>query len=408
MKRSYIILLAIVLFVVIVVISLRQSCRPEDLIHILETEANIKIIVGERLSDKNTIVLKDKKFICNWLTPNDLGISESYIKNEWNALDLENVLYKMLLKDDTIYKRITQKYWRYLLSSYAASPFKRLAKKNNGIENSKENITFHYDIGNDLYKKMLGYTMQYTCAAGYYDGMTLDEAQSNKMRIIGHKLQLKKGMTVLDIGCGFGSLANYLQETYDVKVTGVTLSKNQYEYATSNFKNATFLLKDYRKVSGTFDRVYSIGMFEHVGRKSYQEYFDTCYKLLKDDGIMLIHTCGTKTRKWPTERFINKYIFPGGEVPHLSHMVAEDKWTMEHFENFGHSYAKTLRAWYRNVTKDNWGGLSPEKYDERFKRIWTFYLLGCAAAFRSTNTLLWQIVYRKRRTSENYVHKRIY
>ena len=267
MKRYIVVLVALLVIAVTAICLLRQTCKPEDLIHILETQANIKIIVGGGLADKNTIVLKDKNCICNWVTPDNLGMSESYIRNEWNAIDLENVIYKLCLNEDALFHRIKQRYWRYLLPTYLSSTFKKRRNRND-LEISKENVTFHYDIGNDLYRKMLGDTMQYTCAAGYRDGMTLDEAQRNKMKIIGRKLQLRKGMTVLDIGCGFGSLANYLQETYDVKVTGVTLSKNQYDYATSNFKNVSFKLMDYRKVIGIFDRVYSIGMFEHVGRKS--------------------------------------------------------------------------------------------------------------------------------------------
>lgn len=400
--NKYIVVAVVVFLLVIIVFSLlSQKCKPEDLIRILETQANIYITEDETNANKDTIVVKNKKYICNWLTSNDLGLSESYIRNEWNAPDLENVIYKMLINYKNLQNTLKQKYWRYVLATYFIPP---LAKNN--LKESKENITFHYDIGNDLFIKMLGKSMQYTCATGFKDGMTLDEAQFNKMEMIGRKLQLKKGMEVLDIGCGFGSLANYLQKTYDVKITGVTLSKNQYTYATTNFKNVTFLLQDYREVKGTFDRVFSIGMFEHVGRNNMQEYFDTCYELLKPDGIMFIHTIGTETKKWDRRCFISKYIFPNCGIPLLSHMI-KDKWIMEHFENFGHSYAKTLRAWYNNVSKDNWGGLPPEKYNERFKRIWTFYLLGCVATFRSTNTLLWQIVYRKRPTYADYVHKRL-
>jgi cyclopropane-fatty-acyl-phospholipid synthase len=271
--------------------------------------------------------------------------------------------------------------------------------RNNTIESSAKNISFHYDIGNDLYNKMLGKHMQYTCAYFNKPNMTLDEAQYAKMELIAKKLDLKPGMKVLDIGCGFGSMANHLANKYKVHVVGVTLSKEQKIYADKNFsnKNVNILVQDYRLVEGKFDRVYSVGMFEHVGRKNYKEYYDKCYDLLKDDGIMLIHSISTTQRKWNHNTFVGKYIFPEFELPHLKDLVGKfsDKWNIEDLQNFGLSYAKTLRAWNKNI--DDWSGL--EKYDTKFRRMWKMYLLGCASTFQNRKTGLWQIIYTKDNTT---------
>jgi cyclopropane-fatty-acyl-phospholipid synthase len=186
-----------------------------------------------------------------------------------------------------------------------------------------------------------------------------------------------------------------LAKKYGAKVTGVTLSRNQKEYADANFSHpdAKILLQDYRHVRGRFDRVLSVGMFEHIGRKNYAEYFDKCHDLLKDNGLMLLHTIGTNSRGWSANSFINKYIFPEGELPHQSNLTGKfiDKWHLEDWQNFGLSYAKTLRRWRANI--GDWSGL--DKYEAKFRRMWQFYLLGCAANFQQKHICLWQIVYTK-------------
>ena len=209
------------------------------------------------------------------------------------------------------------------------------------------------------------------------------------------KLDLKPGMKVLDIGCGYGSMGQHLAKYYGVKVIGCTLSKEQKNFGDKYFAhpNMKIVLVDYRKVEDKFDRVYSVGMFEHVGRKNYKEYFNKCHKLLKDDGLMLLHTIATNSRSWSQNCFINKYIFPEGELPHIKNLTGKfmDKWHLEDWQNMGLSYAKTLRAWRNNI--GNWSGLY--KYNNKFRRMWNYYLMGCAANFQSRGIFLWQIVYTK-------------
>ena len=191
-------------------------------------------------------------------------------------------------------------------------------------------------------------------------------------------------------------MALHLAKKYKVKVTGVTLSKEQIIYANKKFphKDVSIEFKDYRHVEGKFDRVYSVGMLEQVGRKNYHEYYDKCYDLLTENGIMMLHTMTTTQRKWNWNTFICTYIFPGLELPHIESLgkTYTDKWHIEDLQTFGLSYAKTLRRWNDNI--GDWSGL--DKYDETFRRMWKLYLLGCAALFQNRDTSLWQIVYTKK------------
>ena len=264
-----------------------------------------------------------------------------------------------------------------------------------GSDRGQLPISHHYDIGNDLYEIMLGPTMQYTCAYFYQDGVNLDQAQIAKMDLVAKKLDLRPGMNVVDLGCGFGSMPYYLATKYKVNVLGVTLSNEQVKFAKQHYKHSRVEIhyQDYRKVTGKFDRVYSVGMFEHIGRKNYDQYYNKCYQLLKDDGIMLIHCIGTNTRNWTHNCFINKYIFPEGELPHLENLTHTfiDQWHLEDWQNIGMSYAKTLLSWRDNL--GNWEQLP--KYNKQFRRMWDFYRLGCAASFQKRQIYLCQMVYTK-------------
>jgi cyclopropane-fatty-acyl-phospholipid synthase len=254
----------------------------------------------------------------------------------------------------------------------------------------------HYDAGNDLYRAMLDKRMAYTC--GYWKkARTLDDAQEAKLDLVCKKIGLRKDMSVLELGCGWGSFAKFAAERYGAQVTGVTVSKEQVELGNAECKGlpVTIELKDYREVSGVYDRVLSIGILEHVGYKNYRTYMEVADRCLKDDGIAFIHTIGGNISTTMTNPWTDKYIFPNGMLPSIAQIARamEGLFVMEDWHNFGPDYDKTLMAWYDNFEKA-WPRLK-EKYDEHFYRMWKFYLLSSAGGFRSRYNQLWQIVMTK-------------
>jgi cyclopropane-fatty-acyl-phospholipid synthase len=396
-SKVFLYIFAIILLVIIIIIFFAINTNPKKIItKIINENTNLSIVNSGECGD---IIVRNPIMFQKIIRKGEFGLAESYIDGDWDSSNLEKIFLELNLKHDYLINAIKKQLIYFLFSQikFILINF----KSNNTISSSKKNISYHYDIGNNLYTKMLGKTMQYTCAYFYKPNMTLDQAQIAKMELIAKKLNLKKGLRVLDIGCGFGAMAYFLARNFNVIVTGVTISKEQKEYADKNYKhhNLKIELKDYRNVNGKFDRIYSVGMFEHVGRKNYHEYYNKCYELLEDDGIMLLHTIGTKTRKWNFNSFINKYIFPEGELPNLESITKEfsDKWYLEDLHNFGISYSKTLRNWRKNI--GNWKGL--EKYDNKFRRMWDYYLYGCAAAFQTRCAQLWQLVYVKVCTTIN-------
>jgi len=379
---------AIVVSIMVLFFSVKFMINSKELITKLITE-NTNIEIG-----KDIIIHNDKLFD-KLLDKGELGLAESYMDGDWDSNDLGDLLKKLMFYQDILeskakYQTINFLYLK-ILSTYESF------FNTNTLVKSPGNIQKHYDVGNDLYNKMLGEKMQYTCAYFNKENMTLDEAQESKMDLIAKKLDLKEGMEVIDIGCGFGSMAKYLATNYKVKVTGVTLSPEQKKFSDENFghENVSIEVKDYRFVTGKFDRVYSVGMFEHIGSKNYKEYFNKCYDLLKDDGIMFCHTMGiSRPNDHQNEYFASKYIFPEGELPDMLNLTEaySEKWRLEDFQNIGISYSKTFDAWRENI--GNWGSL--EEYDERFKRMWEYYLHLFAENFRCQNFLLFQNVFTKK------------
>lgn len=254
----------------------------------------------------------------------------------------------------------------------------------------------HYDAGNELYQAMLDKNMVYTC--GYWQNAeNLDEAQEAKLDLVCRKIGLEPGMRVLDMGCGWGSFAKYAAENYGAEVTGVTVSREQVELGRQMCAGlpVDIRLEDYRNVNGAYDRVISIGMIEHVGYKNYRTYMETAYNLLKPDGMAFVHTIGNNISTKTGNPWTTKHIFPNSMLPSISYLGAamEDLFVMEDWHNFGPDYDKTLMAWYENFEKA-WPRLK-DRYGERFRRMWHFYLLSSAGAFRSRATQLWQIVMSK-------------
>ena len=405
-KKRKIFFILTILFILIILIIFYKiiTISPDKFItNLVEKNTHIKLITRNNRISKNRnnkdIIVNNRKMFAKIASNGSLGLADSYIDGDWDSNNLEKTIYELLSKSDLLTKEIKKQSINFIFMEINAMVKNRI--QNNSIKSIRNNVSHHYDIGNDLFEKMLGKHMQYTCAYFNKPNMTLDEAQYAKMELIAKKFNLKPNMKILDIGCGFGSMALHLAKRYNVYVIGVTLSKKQKSYADKHFSHpkVTIELKDYRHVKGKFDRVYSIGMFEHVGRKNYKEYYDKCYELLKLNGIMLIHTIGTDNRTVNKNDFSQKYIFPEGELPHLSHLTNSfiDKWYLEDMQNFGISYSKTLNCWRKNI--GNWEGL--EQYDERFRRMWDYYLYGFSACFLSKTLHLWQIVYTKKISDRN-------
>ncbi len=254
----------------------------------------------------------------------------------------------------------------------------------------------HYDIGNDLYRQMLDSRMIYSC--GYWpEAATLEQAQENKLDLVCRKLDLQPGMRLLDIGCGWGGTAKFIAERYEVEVVGCTVSAQQAGLAQEQCRKlpVQILLQDYRTVGGSFDRILSIGMFEHVGYKNYRSYMKTVARMLNDDGLFLLQTIGGNRSEIIVDPWIEHYIFPNSMLPSAKQITSagEGLFIIEDWHNFGSDYDKTLMAWHENFVTA-WPKLK-HAYDQRFYRMWCYYLLCCAGAFRARENQLWQIVFSK-------------
>ena len=274
----------------------------------------------------------------------------------------------------------------------------------NWARKSQRNVAHHYDLNDRLYDLFLDADRQYSCAYWTDPASTLEAAQADKLTHIAAKLALKPGQRVLDIGCGWGGMALYLNKIADVDVLGVTLSEEQIKVARQRAEAAgvanrvKFDLTDYRDVIGKFDRIVSVGMFEHVGPSSYEAFFKKCRNLLSDDGVMLLHTIGRMGSPGVTDAWTAKYIFPGGYSPSLSEIItASEKASLiaTDVETLRLHYAYTLREWYRRVVahRDEIEAL----YDARFYRMWQFYLAGAATSFENGSMCNFQVQYARRR-----------
>jgi cyclopropane-fatty-acyl-phospholipid synthase len=273
----------------------------------------------------------------------------------------------------------------------------------NTASRSRRNVQRHYELSGEIYKLFLDADMQYSCAYFERPDMTLDEAQLAKKRHIASKLCMKPGQNVLDIGCGWGGLGLYLARTFEADVLGVTLSTEQLAVATERAReggledHAHFELRDYRDLTERFDRIVSVGMFEHVGVNHYRTFFEKCAQLLKPDGVMVLHSIGRNGPPYATNAFIRKYIFPGGYIPALSEVlpVIEKAGLMvADLEILRLHYAETLKNWRQRFMANR--DRAKEIYDERFCRMWEFYLAGSEAAFRWQDLMVFQVQLTRR------------
>jgi len=329
----------------------------------------------------------DERFYAQVVRDRELGLGETYQQGWWSAERVDELLVKVLEADLRTRIRPSR---QYVAAAVRARLFNRQT-----IRRAASNASAHYDIGNDLYERMLDKRMIYSC--GYWHGVDdLDSAQEAKLELICRKLHLEPGMHLLDIGCGWGGLAQYAAENHGVRVTGISPAIEQVKEAARRCAGLDVEIKqlDFRQVTGTYDRIVSVGMLEHVGRKNYRPFFDANRELLVDDGIMLHHTIGSNMTKDYTDPWFDKYIFPAGVVPSMEHLgrASRHDWVVEDVHNFGPDYDRTLMAWYDNV-EAAWDDLA--SYGEHFRRTWRYYLLASAASFRVRGLQLWQVVFTK-------------
>lgn len=347
------------------------------------SKADIKIN-GDRPWD---IQIYDERVFNRILAQGSLGFGEAYMDHWWDCTSIDQMLTRIFTAnlEEKIkpLQAILPALWSHILNPQRKSKAFEIGER-------------HYDVGNDLYEQMLDKRMVYTC--GYWtEAKTLDEAQDAKLDLVCRKIGLQKGMRVLDIGCGWGSFAKFAAERYGAEVVGITVSKEQIALGQKLCSGLQVELRyqDYRDIIGTFDRVVSLGMFEHVGYRNYRTYMEVVHRVLPDHGIFLLHTIGRNHSVHATDPWIEKYIFPNSMLPSIKQIGAsiERLFVMEDWHNFGTDYDKTLLFWHKNF-ENAWGELK-EKYSERFHRMWRFYLLSSAATFRARKNQLWQIVLSK-------------
>lgn len=345
--------------------------------------------------DHVTIKIHSERFARQMALNPGLQIGEGYMRGDltiengaslWDMMELYGKNYASVAATDFTGLR------------HRADQLFRRISQFNFLSRSRRNVAHHYDLSSDLYELFLDKERNYSCAYFEHPDQSLEEAQAAKKRHIAAKLDLKDGQKVLDIGCGWGGMSFCMAAIADVEVTGVTLSEEQHKLATERAAQlglsdrVKFHLRDYRHVEDKFDRIVSIGMFEHVGTGYYQTYFDKVYDLLTDDGVALIHSIGRRSPPGYTPQFLRKYIFPGGYVPSLSEVFPATEraglWVTD-VEVLRIHYAETLRHWAERF-EAKWDEAAA-LYDETFCRMWEFYLRSCEAEFRFGNIMVFQM-----------------
>ncbi|HEY5970625.1 MAG TPA: cyclopropane fatty acyl phospholipid synthase [Pseudoxanthomonas sp.] len=349
------------------------------------------------------VQVHDPHFYARVLAQGSLGLGESYMDGWWDAPSLDGFLFHVL--DAGLDQRVhgAGEIWDALR-----------ARLLNLQSPGRSHVVGerHYDLGNDLYAAMLGQRLVYSC--GYWtqaDGRVLgdlDAAQEAKLDLVCRKLRLEPGMRVLDIGCGWGEALKFAAERYGISGVGVTISREQADYARELCAGLPIeiRLQDYRELDEHYDAVFSLGMFEHVGVKNYRAYFEVAERCLPRGGLFLLHTIGNHRSVNHTDPWIARYIFPNSMLPSAAQITpaVEGLFVIEDWHNFGADYDRTLQAWRDNVERA-WASLDA-RYDERFRRMWRFYLAGSMATFRTRRSQLWQVVLAKGGVPGGYVAPR--
>ncbi len=357
----------------------------------LLTAADVRI-GGSRHHD---ITVHDERLFPTVLSGGSLALGESYMDGWWDCARLDEFFFRVLHAglDQQLHSwsALTAMLKTRLTNPQTAHRAVRVARQ-------------HYDLGNDLFQAMLDRRLIYSGA--YWEGAdSLEAAQEAKLDLVCRKLGLREGMRVLDIGCGFGGAAQFAAERYGVEVVGVTISQEQARLARELCRGLPVEIRQegYRSLRGVFDRIFSLGMFEHVGPKNYATFFEVVRRLLREeDGLFLLQSIGVQAPSRGPDPWLARYIFPNSQLPAAAQVMAaaEERLVMEDWQNLGAHYDNTLLHWHHRL-EENWGRLQ-HRYDRRFQRMWRYYLLSCAGAFRARTNQLWQIVFSPRGVPGGY------
>lgn len=370
-----------------------------DGLHKLARSYALKLLAAAGITVNGTqpwdIQVHDERLYLRCLLHGSLGLGEAYMDGWWDCEAIDECIRRLLSV------QVPQTIgWLARIPLWFDSRFINRQRGKGAFVIGEH----HYDIGNDLYEAMLDRRMIYSCAYWDSGASTLDEAQEAKLDLIARKLDLQPGMRVLDIGCGWGGTAQYLAERYGVHVVGITVSKEQAALARERCRGlpVEIRLEDYWQTRGTFDRIISVGMFEHVGYRNYRTFMRVARRCLADDGLLLLHTIGTNVAYQGRDAWIERYIFPNSMLPSPRLLTAafEGLFVLEDWHNFGINYVTTLKAWHANF-EQAWPQLST-RYNERFYRMWRLYLLMSAGSFMARASQLWQLVLSPRGVADGY------
>lgn len=336
------------------------------------------------------IQIHDKRFYARVLSQGTLGAGEAYMDHWWDVEALDEFCAR--IHRIGIYSKIG------VLGTFLQALKGRLVNLQNMLR-ARDVARKHYDLGNDIFEAMLGQSLQYSCA--YWQGAkTLDEAQDHKLRLICNKLGLKSGMNVLELGGGFGGLAHFMAAEYGCSVVSYNISNEPVRYARNLCAGlpVRFEERDYREAvseSERFDRVVSVGACEHIGHKNLARFIEVAQRNLNPHALFLLHTIGSNDSNTSTDAWFDKYIFSHGLIPSIAQLgrAMEGLWVLEDLQNIGSDYDRTLLSWWQNFNRA-WPGLK-SKYGERFYRMWKFYLMSSAGAFRARKLQVWQLVLSK-------------
>jgi len=339
--------------------------------------------------------IRDERVYGRIAAHGSLGAGESYVEGWWDCDRIDELSHRLLRAGADA----------RMLSS-AGDWLRRLRERvwnRQSVGRARQVARRHYDLGNDLFRAMLDARAIYSC--GYWrEAATLEQAQVAKLELVARKLELLPGMRVLDIGCGWGGAARFFAERYDVEVVGLTISQEQARFAADYCRGLPVRIEqqDYRAIEGTFDRAYSLGMFEHVGWRNYSTYLGAVRDHLGRDGMFLLHTIGAPVSSRVSDAWISRYIFPNYHLPSAAQIASasEGRFVIEDWHNFGADYDKTLLAWHDNFERA-WPQLAA-RYGERFYRMWRYYLLTSAGGFRSRRNQVWQIALSPRGVPGGY------